>query len=79
MRIVGNVWLRPNWTTGEIRPLDRGSVVGRAIVDRQTIHIHDVASSRRRVLARQNNAVQQGLRTMLAVPLLREGTRHRCN
>jgi GAF domain-containing protein len=62
-----------NWTAGETRPLDRGSVVGRAIVDRQTIHIHDVRAVEDDFWRVKNNAVQQGLRTMLAVPLLREG------
>ena len=50
-RVVAAYGFAPNWTVGEIRPLDRGSVVGRAVVDRQTIHIHDVPSSRRRLLA----------------------------
>src|SRR4029077_6200822 len=62
-----------NWTAGETRPLDRGSVVGRAVVDRQTIHIHDVRAVEDDFWRVKNNAVLQGLRTMLAVPLLREG------
>src|SRR5262245_46957363 len=62
-----------NWTAGETRPLDRGSVVGRAIVDRQTIHLHDVRAVEDDFWRVKNNAVLQGLRTMLAVPLLREG------
>ena len=51
-RIVGTYGSASNWTTGEIRPLDRGSVVGRAIVDRQTIHIHDVRAVEDDFLAR---------------------------
>ena len=50
-RVVATYGSAPNWTAGETRPVDRGSVVGRAMVDRQTIHIHDVPSSRRRLLA----------------------------
>ena len=31
------------------RPIDRGSAEGRAVVDRQTVHIHDMAAERRRI------------------------------
>jgi GAF domain-containing protein len=72
-RIAAAYGSAPNWTVGETRPLDRGSVVGRAVVDRQTIHIHDVRAVEDDFWRVKNNAVQQGLRTMLAVPLLREG------
>ena len=50
-RVVAAYGFAPNWTAGETRPVDRGSVIGRAIVDRQTIHIHDVPNSPRRLLA----------------------------
>ena len=72
-RIAAAYGSAPNWTAGETRPLDRGSVVGRAVVDRQTIHIHDVRVVEDDFWRVKNNAVQQGLRTMLAVPLMREG------
>ena len=62
-----------NWTAGDTRPVDRGSVVGRSIVDRQTMHIHDVRTVQDDFWRVKTNAVQQGLRTMLATPLLREG------
>ena len=78
-RIAAAYGSAPNWTAGETRPLDRGSVVGRAVVDRQTIHIHDVRAVEDDFWRVKNDAVQQGLRTMLAVPLLREGARNRCN
>ena len=68
-RVVAIYGSAPNWTAGETRPLDRSSVIGRAIVDRQTIHLHDV----RTVQDDFWRVVQQGLRTMLATPLLREG------
>src|SRR6266498_2092355 len=32
----------PNRPSGTTRPIDRGSVIGRAVIDRQTMHIHDV-------------------------------------
>jgi GAF domain-containing protein len=72
-RIAATYGSALNWTVGEIRPLDRGSVVGRAIIDRETIHIHDVREVEDEFWRVKNNAVQQGLQTMLAVPLLREG------
>jgi signal transduction histidine kinase len=72
-RVVAAYGFAPNWTVGEIRPLDRGSVVGRAIVDRQTIHIHDVRAVEDDFWRVKTNAVLQGLRTMLAIPLMREG------
>ena len=59
---------------GEVEPLDRGLVIGRAIVDRALIHVDDLA-------AEQESEYPIGLemqrrighRTTLAVPLLREG------
>ena len=65
-------WL-PTGRPRETRPIDRGSVIGRSIVDRQTIHIHDVQTVQDDFWRVKTNAVQQGLRTMLATPLLREG------
>jgi GAF domain-containing protein len=53
-------------------PLDRDTMTGRTVVDRETIHIHDYATEadqyrRRRGLLRDN------YHTMLSTPLLREG------
>jgi signal transduction histidine kinase len=52
----------------------RGSVTGRAVLDRQTIHIHDLAEESDAEFA-QSKAYQKrfGNRTTLATPLLREG------
>ena len=55
-------------------PLSRGSVSGRAVVDRMTIQVPDLAAEAEeefpvgRALQRQ-----YGHRTMLAAPLLRQG------
>ena len=65
--------ISPVFAVGEIRPIsrDRGFLVDRAILDGQTIHIHD---SRTRSEADVPQAVQRlGIRTALAVPLMREG------
>ena len=54
-------------------PMVRGSVVGRAIVDRRTLHIRDLASeSDDEFPVGKDLQRRYGHRTMLAVPLLRE-------
>jgi GAF domain-containing protein/CheY-like chemotaxis protein len=59
---------------GRTFPLTRGSVMGRAIIDRQPIHVHDLAEADQaefpegRALARR-----AGHRTTLGTPLVREG------
>ncbi len=72
-RFVATYGSAPVQAAGETRPLDRGSVVGRAMVERQTIHIHDVRAVQDDFWRVKTGAVQEGLRTMLAIPLLREG------
>jgi signal transduction histidine kinase len=53
------------------RTILRGSPAGRAVVDRQTVHVEDLAAA----AAEFPNAVglRTGIRTVLATPLLREG------
>ena len=59
---------------GESRPISRGSVSGRAIVERQTIHIHDFRAEREEDYADVwDTSQREGVRTILSVPLLREG------
>jgi GAF domain-containing protein len=53
-------------------PAGRGSVVGRTIMQGQTIHIHDVQADPDYTMT--NAARIGGVRTMLGIPLLREGT-----
>ena len=53
-------------------PAGRGSISGRVIEDRQIAHIADVLSDPEYAL--QASAEVGGLRTMLGVPLLREGS-----
>jgi GAF domain-containing protein len=54
-------------------PVSRGLPTGRAVVDGQTIHVHDLAAERTEFP--ESPAFQQltGTRTILATPLLREG------
>src|SRR5262245_16714405 len=63
----------PARVVGETRPIDRGSVVGRAIVDGQTMHIHDIREVEADFWRVKDTAVRLGIRTMLATPLLRDG------
>jgi GAF domain-containing protein/anti-sigma regulatory factor (Ser/Thr protein kinase) len=59
--------------TSEIRPISRRAVTGRAIIDRQTIHVHDLATAEADFPEASTRGVPRGVRTMLATPLLREG------
>jgi len=55
-------------------PLTRGSPSGRAIIDRQTIHVHDLAIELETEFP--ESKIRQpvtGTRTILATPMLREG------
>jgi signal transduction histidine kinase len=59
---------------GEARVLNRDSVAGRAILQREPVHIHDVLATPLTDLPYTREVAQQiGFRTILAVPLLREG------
>src|SRR5262249_18849032 len=55
-------------------PITRGIPACRAVVDRQTIHVHDVAAKIETEFPEARIAQQlRGTRTILATPLLREG------
>ncbi len=56
--------------------IGRGSVVGRAVVDRQTVHVHDIHAESEAEFPDMDTAGARGgsrARTRLAAPLLREG------
>src|SRR5262249_41060398 len=55
------------------RPLSRGSPAGRAIIDRQTIHVHDVAAELTEFPDYKARQPITGVRTTVCTPLLREG------
>jgi GAF domain-containing protein len=52
-------------------PVSRGSVGGRAMLDRQTIHVHDIAAEFAEFPESPHHIT--GTRTLLVTPLLREG------
>jgi GAF domain-containing protein len=74
LRIVASHGHLARWWPDEGVPINRGSVTGRAVVDRQTVHVHDLASEPEAEFP-QGKVYQRlgGHRTNLAVPLLREG------
>ncbi len=56
----------------ESRPLTRSRPTGRAMIDKETVHIHDLLSPDS--LAQFPDAIRSGgVRTLLVAPLLREG------
>jgi GAF domain-containing protein len=55
-------------------PVNRGRVTGRAVVERRTIHVHDLAAEDSDFPQGSEDARRDGHRTTLATPLLREGT-----
>jgi GAF domain-containing protein len=59
---------------GETRSLSGRSASGRAIVDRQTVHVHDMQVDGADEFPDAWPAIQrQGIRTVLAVPMLHKG------
>ena len=54
-------------------PVDRETVTGRAVMDRQTIHVHDLAVEDREYPVGSRHVREEGWHTTLATPLLREG------
>ena len=74
LRVVASHGPMARWWPDEGIPISRGSVTGRAVVERRTIHIHDLASESELEYP-EGKAYQRqgGHRTNMAVPLLREG------
>ena len=66
---------RSRFRIEEGRPIIRGLASGRAILDRETIHIPDTFASNVETEFPETWAMAHeiGIRTMLATPLLREG------
>ncbi len=74
MRRVAHVGPVPVALT-EARPLTRGSIAGRAILDCRTVHVDDVLDvTTSREYPESPVAPGNLVRTMLAVPLVREGS-----
>jgi GAF domain-containing protein len=54
-------------------PNDRGTVSGRAIADRRSVHVSDVTTAAAEFPAAAEMSVRDGGRTVLGIPLMREG------
>src|SRR5262249_47391641 len=60
-------------------PITRGIPGGRAVIDRQTVHVHDLEAKIETDFAEARTAQQRSAtRTILAAPLLREGVAIGC-
>jgi signal transduction histidine kinase len=75
MRLVARYGpVRSTLEAGQARLVTRGSVSGRAIVDRATLHIHDLLAETDREYPDIEPAIRrEGIRTTVGIPLLREG------
>src|SRR5262245_50534558 len=60
-------------TGTESLPLVRGTVGGRSVLDGRTVHIADIQTEGGKFPITSENARRQGYRTILSVPLMREG------
>ena len=58
---------------GESRVMDRDTPAGRAIADRQTIHVPDLQTAEAEFPGAKTRGIAMGVRTVLSTPLLREG------
>ena len=58
---------------GETQPISRSLVTGRAILDRRTVHVEDLAAEVDREFPDAKPLQATGQHTTLATPLLREG------
>ena len=57
----------------DITRIDRGTLHGRAVFERQTIHVHDMGVEAEKEFP-ESTAGLRGIRTALATPLMREGS-----
>jgi signal transduction histidine kinase len=73
MAVVATCGPLPGRDRRGILPIDGDSIPGRTIIERQTLHIEDLAALPESDL-RAGFARRMGVRTVLATPLLRQGT-----
>jgi GAF domain-containing protein len=72
LRTVANYGPLPGLWRDGVPSMDRRSIPGRTVIDRRTLHIHDLTAESEEDLAAPF-ARSLGVRTVLATPLLREG------
>ncbi|MDX1486684.1 MAG: GAF domain-containing protein, partial [Acidiferrobacterales bacterium] len=72
LQLVAKYGPIPMWSIGDIRPVNRNWVTGRAVVDRQTIHVEDLSVAESDFPEGAAYSRQYGHRTTLVTPLLRK-------
>ncbi|MGH7926923.1 MAG: GAF domain-containing protein, partial [Candidatus Binatia bacterium] len=73
-KVASHGIVSPVLAVGETRAIDRAWLIGRAILQREAIHIYDSLAVLDEDYAEVRRADERlGIRTLLAVPLLREG------
>jgi GAF domain-containing protein len=73
-RVVAQHGALPRPPVDESFPVSRDLVVGRALIERRTIHIRDVLAESDSEFSRAKQMARlQGFRTILVAPMLREG------
>src|SRR5215813_1388823 len=70
LRLVASYGQLP---TSQTRPINRQLVSGRAVIDRQTIHVHDITAAGDEFPVTKTRGIPRGIRTFLATPLLSKG------
>ncbi|MGH7409274.1 MAG: GAF domain-containing protein, partial [Candidatus Methylomirabilales bacterium] len=74
LRVVASLGRMKAFAEDELRPISRGYVTGRAVTDRQTIHLHDLLAVVDTEFPEAKELQRRGgHRTTLVTPLLREG------
>jgi GAF domain-containing protein len=74
LRVAASHGPIPSRLRGETMAISRGSVSGRAIIDREMVHVHDLSSELDTEFPdAKPYSMLWGHRTVLAMPLLREG------
>jgi serine phosphatase RsbU (regulator of sigma subunit) len=73
LRLVAKYGPHRIWPIGFTIRLNRNWVVGRAVVDRTSVHVHDLEAAEAEFPQGAAYAKQYGHRTVFATPLLREG------
>jgi GAF domain-containing protein/anti-sigma regulatory factor (Ser/Thr protein kinase) len=73
LAVVAHYGQIPHMSEADSTTLSRGSVSGRAVIDRQTIHIHDLAAEAKNEFPVGVDLAQRfGYRTVLVTPLMRQ-------
>ena len=73
LRVGATVGNLPRPSGGELVALNRETVMGRSICDMQPVHVADLQNARDDFQLGRDMAIKYGHRSILAVPLIREG------